>query len=111
MQVELLHSLADLPDFDWRAWSDDNPFISPAFLRAMENTGCTSEETGWQPCHLILYDQHRQPAGFMPMYLKTHSQANLSSIWPGREPSASTALNTIPNCYAPPRFRRLPAPA
>lgn len=74
MQVELLHSLADLPDFDWRAWSDDNPFISPAFLRAMENTGCTSEETGWQPCHLILYDQHRQPAGFMPMYLKTHSQ-------------------------------------
>lgn len=74
MQVELLHSLADMPDLDWSVWSDGNPFISPAFLRAMETTGCTSEETGWQPCHLILYDQARKPAGIMPMYLKTHSQ-------------------------------------
>lgn len=74
MQVELLHSLSDLPDFDWSEWSDGNPFVSPPFLRAMESTGCTSEETGWQPCHLILYDEQHRPAGFMPMYLKTHSQ-------------------------------------
>lgn len=74
MQVELLHSLADLPDLDWRDWSDDNPFVAPAFLRAMESTGCTTEETGWQPSHLILYDERHEPAGFMPMYLKTHSQ-------------------------------------
>ncbi len=69
-----MHSLADLPDFDWAQWSDGNPFVSPPFLRAMESSGCTSEETGWQPCHLILYDQMHEPAGFMPMYLKTHSQ-------------------------------------
>ncbi len=74
MRVELLHSLAELPDFDWSEWSDGNPFVSPPFLRAMESTGCTSEETGWQPCHLILYDEHNRLAGFMPMYLKTHSQ-------------------------------------
>ncbi len=74
MQVQLLHSLEDLPELDWRAWSQDNPFIAPAFLRALEATGCTTEETGWQPCHLILYDDLRNPAGFMPMYLKTHSQ-------------------------------------
>lgn len=74
MQVALVHSLADLPEFDWQAWSDGNPFVSPAFLRAMESTGCTSQETGWQPCHLILYDEHEAAAGFMPMYLKTHSQ-------------------------------------
>ena len=47
----------------WTACLDDtlsprkyNPFLSFAFLDALERSGCASEETGWLPHHLVLKD-------------------------------------------------------
>lgn len=50
-----------------------NPFMTHAFLKALEESGSVGEGTGWYPRHLMLEDE-AGIAGLMPMYLKTHSQ-------------------------------------
>jgi predicted N-acyltransferase len=47
------------------------PFLRPAFLKALEDSGSVSPETGWTPIHLQLEEQNSQC--FMPLYLKDHS--------------------------------------
>jgi uncharacterized protein len=50
-----------------------NPFLSHAFLRALEVSGSATAKTGWRPFHLILEDGGAV-LGVVPMYLKGHSQ-------------------------------------
>jgi len=51
-----------------------NPFVSHAFLSALEETGCSSFETGWIPRHIVLETETGEVLGAVPAYLKTHSQ-------------------------------------
>ncbi|MER0238205.1 GNAT family N-acetyltransferase [Fulvimarina sp. MAC8] len=51
-----------------------NPFLSHAFLSALEDSGCVGERTGWFPQHLILEDETGGIRGIAPAYAKTHSQ-------------------------------------
>ncbi len=51
-----------------------NPFISHAFLSALEESGSASASTGWAPHHLILDDGRGGVLACMPCYLKSHSQ-------------------------------------
>jgi len=50
-----------------------DPFIRHEFLLALEQSGSVSRETGWQPHHLLVYEQQELIAA-MPLYLKSHSQ-------------------------------------
>src|SRR5690349_18197080 len=50
-----------------------NPFVSHAFLSALENSGSAIARTGWGPRHLIARLDGRI-AGIVPCYLKSHSQ-------------------------------------
>lgn len=50
-----------------------NPFLAHAFFKALEESGSVGEGTGWYPRHLVITDKDGT-AGFMPLYLKTHSQ-------------------------------------
>jgi hypothetical protein len=49
-----------------------NPFVSHAFLAALEESGSATAETGWQPAH-ILVEQAGKPIAAAPMYVKNHS--------------------------------------
>lgn len=51
-----------------------NPFLSHAFLSALEDSGCATNATGWMPRHLILEGENGDTWGAVPAYLKTHSQ-------------------------------------
>jgi hypothetical protein len=51
-----------------------NPFLSHAFLLALETTGCVGGRTGWYPRHLVLRDGSGAVRGAAPCYLKTHSR-------------------------------------
>jgi predicted N-acyltransferase len=81
--VRIANSIADVPAADWDACArgadpvtgrSSNPFISHAFLLALEQSGPASPETGWWPSHLLLDDSKGGIAGCMPCYLKTHSR-------------------------------------
>ena len=50
-----------------------DPFVSHAFLSALEASGSITPETGWLPRHLLLRDPKGGLTAAMPCYLKSHS--------------------------------------
>jgi predicted N-acyltransferase len=51
-----------------------NPFISHAFLHALEASGSATGQTGWQPQHLVAEAADGGVLGVLPCYLKSHSR-------------------------------------
>jgi predicted N-acyltransferase len=51
-----------------------NPFVSHAFLSALERSGSATAKTGWQPQHLVAEDSGGRVLGVVPCYLKSHSR-------------------------------------
>ena len=49
-----------------------DPFVRHEFLLALEQSGSVCRETGWQPNHLLVFEQQELIAA-MPLYLKNHS--------------------------------------
>ncbi len=50
-----------------------NPFVSHAFLSALEDSGCVGRKTGWAPLHVLVEDEGGRLLGAAPCYLKSHS--------------------------------------
>ena len=74
----ILTSLADVSAVAWDALANPtaeafNPFVSHAFLLAMEKSGSADTKTGWSPCHVVLEDGGKAVAA-APCYLKSHSR-------------------------------------
>ncbi|MDB3977777.1 GNAT family N-acetyltransferase [Pseudomonadales bacterium] len=79
LSVRAVESLSEIGEATWqrfanREGSPRDPFLSYAFLSALEQSGSVSAEVGWLPYHLVLEDEAKQPLGVMPLYLKGHSQ-------------------------------------
>jgi hypothetical protein len=73
--LRVVGRIAEVPASDWDACAlPNNPFISHAFLLALEQSGSATAETGWLPQHLLLEDRTGTLIGCMPCYLKSHSQ-------------------------------------
>lgn len=64
-------------DIDAAAWDScagaDNPFVSHAYLKALEDSGSVSAERGLRPRHLVLHDGSGQVVAAAPLYLKNHA--------------------------------------
>ena len=59
---------------EWDACAGtDNPFVSHAFLRALEESGSAGPRTGWLPQHAALRSECGALLGVVPMYAKSHS--------------------------------------
>ncbi|MFZ5889719.1 MAG: GNAT family N-acetyltransferase [Myxococcota bacterium] len=50
-----------------------SPFLSFAWLDALEQTGCVAESRGWSPLHLTLH-RNGELVAFAPAYLKSNSE-------------------------------------
>ncbi|HVK81874.1 MAG TPA: GNAT family N-acetyltransferase [Verrucomicrobiae bacterium] len=50
-----------------------DPFLSWDFLQALEESGCATGASGWQPAHLIAREAGGAIVGAMPLYAKHHS--------------------------------------
>jgi predicted N-acyltransferase len=59
---------------DWdRCAGADDPFLSHAFLGALEDSGSATARTGWRPLPIAIDGMDSRPAALMPAYLKSHS--------------------------------------
>lgn len=71
-----LYSLAhlrDLPALSWDALVPvGQPFLSHAFLSALEDSGSVSRQTGWAAEHLVL-ERDGEVRALLPAYRKWHS--------------------------------------
>ncbi len=50
-----------------------NPFITHAFLKALEDSDSVGGQSGWTPTHVLVEDQLGRLRAAAPTYLKTHS--------------------------------------
>ena len=68
-------SVGAFPAAQWDALNPDgNPFVSHAFLTALEDSGSVGEGTGWQPAPIVIEDGQGSLCAALPSYLKGHSQ-------------------------------------
>ena len=64
-----------LPAEQWdRLAGPGNPFMSHAFLTALEDSASVGPGTGWSPAPLVIEDGRGSLLAAMPSYLKSHSQ-------------------------------------
>jgi predicted N-acyltransferase len=81
LEARFLSSLTQIDAPSWnRIAGTGYPFLRHEFLAALEQTGCTDAESGWQPCHVTLYRGNVLVA-LMPLYLKSHSYGEYVFDW------------------------------
>jgi len=79
--AEFITSLDQVPAATWNSVAGtDYPFLRHEFLYGLETSRCTTADTGWQPCHLVLR-RGGDVAAVMPLYLKSHSYGEYVFDW------------------------------
>ncbi|MBM4203892.1 MAG: N-acetyltransferase [Gammaproteobacteria bacterium] len=76
-EVRLHERIADIDAGLWDSCANSdgefNPFLSHAFLKALEDSGSVGGRSGWRPMHVEVR-QNQALIGFVPLYAKGHSQ-------------------------------------
>ena len=77
--VKVVASIGEIDADAWDACANPDPatfdpFISHAFLKALEDSGSVSARKGWAPQHLVLENGGAAVLAVAPCYLKSHSQ-------------------------------------
>jgi len=77
VKLRVIRSLSDIDPASWDSCANPqgeafNPFVSHRFLRALEESGSATRDTGWMAQHLILEDDGKA-IGVAPCYRKSHS--------------------------------------
>jgi len=118
LSIRLIDSLQAVRPEDWDACAgSDNPFLSHAFLSAMEESGSACADTGWVPQHLLAEDETGRLLACVPLYLKNHSYGEYVFDWAWAEAWQRNGLAYYPKlqCSVPftpatgPRFLIHPA--
>ncbi len=77
-EAEIIAKIASgVSGLNARAWdrlAGDDPFLSHAFLSALEDSGSVGPGTGWTPAPILIEDGADHLVAAAPAYLKTHSQ-------------------------------------
>ncbi|MEX0760056.1 MAG: GNAT family N-acetyltransferase, partial [Tistlia sp.] len=80
--IKVATSMKEVEAAQWDACAgSDNPFVSHAFLSALEDGKAATAETGWLAQHLLLEGQNGQLLGAVPLYLKNHSYGEYVFDW------------------------------
>ncbi len=110
MYCKRYSSIAEIPASLWDGlFNSDNPFVQHAFLLALEESGCVSAETGWQPAHLVLQDGERAVA-VMPLYAKSHSYGEFVFDWGWAEAYERHGLEYYPKLISAVPFSPVTGP-
>lgn len=81
LKLSFSDSIATIGATTWNGLAGtDNPFTRYEFLWGLEQTGCTTTATGWQPHHVLVQDGS-EPVAVMPLYLKTNSYGEYVFDW------------------------------
>jgi predicted N-acyltransferase len=75
LRIRIEADISGIPAAQWDACAGaGNPFVSHAFLSALERSGSAIAETGWQPLPIVIDGACGTPAAIVPAYAKSHSQ-------------------------------------
>jgi predicted N-acyltransferase len=83
LSARVLDRIERIPAAEWDACAGGmenaaggpgNPFVSHAFLDALEQSGSVGRKAGWLPQHLVIEDAAGAVLAAAPLYVKSHSQ-------------------------------------
>jgi predicted N-acyltransferase len=82
LEVRVHPAIRDIPEALWDALDGARaaPFLSHAWLDALERTGCVGADVGWLPHHLSFWEDERLVAA-APAYLKDNSEGEFVFDW------------------------------
>jgi len=96
MDCKFLSSIAGIPATTWNGlFGSENPFVQHAYLLALEESGCATPKTGWQPLHMLVLDGER-PVAVMPLYARDDSFGEFVFDWGWAEAYLRHGLNYYP---------------
>lgn len=72
--ARLAEGVAAVDAAQWDSLAEGDPFLSHAFLSALEDSGSVGLGTGWSPVPILIEDGGGTLVAAAPAYLKTHSQ-------------------------------------
>ncbi len=77
--ARIIPGMAHVHAHEWDACANSdpalhNPFVSHAFLLALEEAGCIGGRSGWKAQHVLIEGEGGTIAAAAPCYLKSHSQ-------------------------------------
>ncbi|WP_239033021.1 GNAT family N-acetyltransferase [Pseudoalteromonas luteoviolacea] len=79
---QFVTSISAVEQSHWQRLASDSLFTSYAWLSALELSGSVRRETGWQPYHLVIYQQDAaHPVAILPGYIKSHSYGEYVFDW------------------------------
>jgi len=75
LTASVVAGIAGVPSSEWDALTESaNPFVSHAFLTAMETSSSVGGRSGWTPAPIVIEGPDGALAGALPAYVKEHSQ-------------------------------------
>ncbi len=115
--LRIIETLAEISAAEWDALTGNNPFVSHAYLHALQLSGCTSAQFGWQAQFITLWQQGRLQ-GAMPLYVKMNSYGEHVFDWAWADAYRRHGLRYYPKlvCTVPftpvtgPRLLAAPGP-
>jgi predicted N-acyltransferase len=102
-------SIAEIAPQDWNSLAGTQPFLQHAFLRALEDTGCATLETGWMPQHMTLW-LGTYLVGALPMYVKHHSYGEYVFDWAWADAYERNGLDYYPKLLSAVPFTPVTGP-
>src|SRR6476660_3006092 len=74
--AKIASSVAGLNGGAWDRLGAGDPFLSHAFLSALEDSGSVGPGTGWTPAPILVEDEASRLVAAAPAYLKLNSQGD-----------------------------------
>jgi predicted N-acyltransferase len=106
--ARLGRGVASFDPADWdRCAGTDDPFLSHAFLSALEESGSATRADRLAAVPIAIDGEDGRPAALMPAYVKSHSQGEyVFDHMAGRRLGSGPAATIIPSSRSPCRSRR-----
>jgi len=109
LSVDITNAISEVDCASWDAIAGDMPLLSHAFLSALETSGSVGDGTGWQPSHMLVFNE-AQLVGAMPLYLKNHSYGEYVFDWAWAEAYARNGLPYYPKLVSAIPFTPITSP-
>lgn len=105
LQARLVERIAHIEADAWNHLTGRAiPYLRHEFLLALEEHGCASPDTGWQPAHLVFEDPQGMLIAALPMYLKGNSFGEFVFDWTWAEAYQRAGLDYYPKLVVAPPF-------
>ena len=115
LTARTVRAIAEIPAAEWDACAipdaaTANPFVSHAFLKALEDAGCVGGRTGWSPMHVLLEDASGRLLAAAPCFVKGHSQGEYVFDYPWADAYQRAGGRYYPKLQVAVPFSPVPGP-